>query len=237
MKILNFKKIVMVLGFFTFGVYALALEKLPLDRINTDAMTTESQITPDGVGENSMALVWWIPSVFWQSVMVKDTTTPQAQKDEMVKVLSKYSLMAVVQAEISTFGTFDFYSMEEIKENLKVSFNNGKENDIEPIEDIPMELQIILSVFKPILAGAMGNMGNNMHFFVYANEDKKLNKILDPYEEGLIRVWIEKRDKTKLNADIKMPFNSLYVPRKCPNGNDAHISWKYCPWSGEKLPE
>ena len=59
--------------------------------------------------------------------------------------------------------------------------------------------------------------------------------MVDPYLQGLISVQIAKRNGDLMTADIEMPLNSLFVPRKCPNGKDAHISWKYCPWSGKLL--
>jgi hypothetical protein len=34
---------------------------------------------------------------------------------------------------------------------------------------------------------------------------------------------------------LETPLNSLFVPRTCPNGKPAHVSWKFCPWGGERL--
>ena len=83
----------------------------------------------------------------------------------------------------------------------------------------------------------MGNLGSNMHFYVLNDRAKSVSRLLDPYRKGQIEIQLERRDKVLMDGSIEMPINALFVTRKCPNGKDAHISWKYCPWSGKKLEE
>ena len=83
----------------------------------------------------------------------------------------------------------------------------------------------------------MGNLGSNMHFFVLNDELESSPRLIDPYLKGHISIQLERRDEVQLDARIEMPLNSLFIPRKCPNGMDAHVSWKFCPWTGKPLEE
>ena len=68
----------------------------------------------------------------------------------------------------------------------------------------------------------------------YLADDGK--RILDPYQPGGLQVDLKRKNNQPLQAKIEFPLNSLYVPRRCPNGKPAHVSWKFCPWTGAKLP-
>ena len=113
----------------------------------------------------------------------------------------------------------------------------GEKQSLSPMQTIDPDLAIVLGVFKPILGAAMGELGNNFHFYVLNDRLESSDRVLDPYEEGRINIQLVKRDEGLMDASIELPLNALSVSRKCPNGKNAHISWKYCPWSGKKLEE
>ena len=217
----------------------LAAERKPIEEVDSDQFTADTQVTPAGAGDDHVALVWWIPNEFWESILARDSTTAEADKQAMLDAMAGISLLAVVQADISQFGAFDFYSMEEVAEHMEISYTNdlGKQQNLVPMEDVNPDLEVVLGVFKPILGGAMGNLGNNMHFYVLGDVSENADRILDPYEQGVIHFQLKRRDQGQLTGEIDLPLNALFVPRKCPNGKDAHVSWQFCPWSGERLPE
>ena len=217
--------------------YSIAAEKKPIKDLDTDALTRDTQVVPEGAGDDHVALAWWIPSEFWESLLARDPNTSESSKRAMLNAMSGISLLTVVQADISSFGAFNFYSKEEIEKNMKVSYSDadGRKHSLSPMKTIDPDLNLVLGVFKPILGAAMGNLGNNMHFYVLNDKSKSSPRLLDPYREGQINIQLAKRDNLLMDASIELPINALFVPRKCPNGKDAHISWKYCPWTGKEL--
>lgn len=223
----------------TVSTYSMAAEKKSLKDVDTEAFASDTQVTLKGAGDNHMALAWWIPSEFWQALFSRDTTTSKAVKKAMLEAMSGVSLLAVVQADITVFGAFKFYSKEEIEENMILSFSgaDGKKQRLSPMQTIDPDLEVVLGVFKPILGAAMGNFGNHMHFYVLNDKSESSQRLLDPYRRGQINIQLARRDEVLMDASLEMPINALFVPRKCPNGKDAHISWKYCPWTGKRLGE
>lgn len=219
--------------------YSFAAEKKPVIAIDEDALTSETQLSLKGTGDDHMAFVWWIPNEFWEKVLSSDASIGETEKNAMLQAMSGISLLAVVQANISEFGAFEFFSKEQIEKDMKLVYigADGKKQNVSIVKAIDPTLEVLLGVFKPILGAAMGSMGNSMHFFVLNDKVKSTNRLLNPYEKGKIDIQLKKKESVFMNTSIEFPLNSLYVPRICPNGKEAHISWSYCPWTGKRLPE
>ncbi|MFC4257875.1 hypothetical protein ACFOZ5_02390 [Marinobacter lacisalsi] len=219
------------------GSHALAAERKPLEDVPTDDLTQDIQFTPKGAGDDHASLVWWIPTEFWESVMSRDTVSSAADKQAAIDALSGVSILGIVQADITQLGAFRFYPKQEIGDTMRVTYTpeGGDPITLTPMTELDSDLQIMLGTFRPILANAIGNMGSNLHFYVYDDEQAGSDRLLDPYKPGELKVELTKRNGDSIHGSVEMPLNSLFVPRKCPNGKDAHISWEYCPWSGEKL--
>ncbi|MFW6153840.1 MAG: hypothetical protein ACOC95_01330 [Planctomycetota bacterium] len=230
--------LVMIAILLTVSFCSMAAEKKPLAEVNTNAFVEDSQVLLEGAGDDHVAFVWWIPKEYWISIFARDKSIPERDRKEMLRILSDVSLVVIAQADISKMGAFRFYNSDEIAQRMKITYVDGekKRRALAPMQNIGGDLQMLLNMVKPILGAAMGNMGNNMHFFVFDDTDGA-DRVLDPYEEGRLDVRLATRGGTPIKGIIDLPLNCLYVPRKCPNGRDAHISWNYCPWTGQKLPE
>ena len=154
----------------------------------------------------------------------------------MLVLLSRYAVLSVVQADVSPFGAFKFYDKETIMEGLKIEAidANGQARVLSHTEPSDPDVRLMLDQVRPVLTQAMGNMGQNMYFFPVPLLDEDGERTVTPYEESTVRVTLL-RDGSPQAVDIEAPLDSLFIPRTCPNGKPAHVSWKYCPWSGKKL--
>jgi hypothetical protein len=233
------KKLLILCIISLFAINAGAVERKPINEVNTDIFTSETQTTFSEAGDSHMAIAWWIPSEFWESLFARDETMSEFDREQMLDVLSNVSLLAIVQADISTFGAFNYYTQAEVEKKMVASYTaaNGKRHKLPPMHTISPDLEVVLGMFKPVLSSAMGNLGSNMHFFVVNDKPSTSTRLIDPYHDGIIAIQLMKRNGETIHARIETPLNSLFIPRKCPNGKDAHVSWKYCPWSGERLAD
>ena len=218
--------------------YSTAADKTPLRNVDIDAFTVETQgfMFPEA-GDGHLAIAWWIPYEFWDATFSQDETISKTEGDEILDALLGISLLAVIQADITSFAAFEFYSKEEIEKQMLVSFTDitGKRQKISVRQELSPPLELMLAIFQPILGSAMGNMGENFHFFVLNDKSHSSDRLLNPYLKGQLNVQLAKRDDELMTGYIEMPLNSLFIPRKCPNGKNAHISWNYCPWTGQQL--
>jgi len=222
---------------------ALAAEKKTFKDVDLTAFIKDTQIAlqagVDEGGTNHIAIAWWVPIEYWEVVLSKDASVTPQDKQNLLDALQGTSLLAVVQADVTARGAFQFYSKEEVEKTmeLKIPDDTGKLQKVKPIDAVSPELKTMLTVVKPILGNAMGNLGTNMHFYVLNDVRDDSDRVLSPYTSSQIDIKLLRRDGKVREASIPTPINSLFVPRKCPNGRDAHITWKYCPWTGQPLED
>lgn len=228
------KFIVLTVALFTFSLYGVEVKKI--GDVVQEELIKQTQVSINSKDSKRLSLVWWIPSEYWKVVFANDPNVNQEGANQVLKIFENYSLVAVIQADMTPMGIFDFYSKEEVEKNLRITYvdenNNSQQIGIE--RNVDPQLKLILGMFKPILAASMGNLGENMHFFVLKDK-QNFERVLNPYKAGNIEVEIASRQDEITQAQIPLPLDALFVPRICPNGEQAHISWNYCPWSGEKL--
>ncbi len=212
-----------------------ALEKKPLLEVSTDDMTNETQVIADS-GDDHLTLYWWLPYEFW-AASVGVPADPGTK--ELLETLKDFTFLGVVQADISDSGIFDFYDEETVRKNARLirMSGDGKKTVLTPSTADNENVQLLIDAMRPILSGALGNMGQSLVFIVFDDKDANGARQIDPYGDGGIILESKTSKGTLLESSIPFPLNCLYVPRKCPNGQDAHVSWKFCPWTGEALPE
>ena len=189
-------------------------------------------------GGSEIDLGWWIPVEFWEASMRNNQGAQEFQINQVLDVLSPYSVLAVVQADISQFGAFSFFDEDAISEGMLIEFidENGNHRTLSHNAEVAPDVVILLNQMVPVLSAAMGNMGQNFYFFPLPDVDADGNRLISPYKKGVVRVTLNTRENEEpAILDIELPLDSLHIPRLCPNGKQAHVSWKYCPWGGGKL--
>lgn len=221
-----------------FPVRSDAQQRKPMADIDTDAITGEMQFSAP-CGADHMNLIWAIPVEFWQAVFAQDPSMTEQQRTEILAALQEFVIFGVVQADIAETGAFDFYSEAEIVAALNMVFidADGKSRVIEKSASVPDDAQRLLSSMTPVLTAAMGQLGQNLHFIVVKDEASVSadGRAWDPYAFGELTMNLKNRDGAVLSAKLAGPIDALFVPRKCPNGKNAHVTWKFCPWTGVEL--
>lgn len=227
-------RLLLALAMISLASFAHAIDRKEITDIDLNVLTVEGQVMTGGASD--LALVWWIPAEFWEVSMRQESMVPDEQVNQVMGVLKNYSVLAVVQANVSPFGSFQFFEKEQIMKGMNVEFvrPDGSVEAISHTEPSDPDLRIMLDQMRPILAQAMGSLGQNFYFFPLPDVDDDGERLLSPYDKGMIRVKLLNADAVH-TAELELPLDSLFVPRLCPNGKPAHVSWNYCPWSGKKL--
>ena len=220
-----------------FPYKSLATEPKEMENVDLNTLIKETQVSNSGDG---MSLVWWIPPEFWSVALSQDASMSATEREQFLSILEPYFMLGVVQGEMSSLGVTQFYDIERVRQNLSLSYENGDGEQIvlTPATEISSEVQMLQNMIKPMLEQMMGNMGQNFHFLTYEDLNSSGKRQVSPYEDGTIQIKLAGNNNVA-NGDfaIALPLNSLYVPRICPNGEEAHISWEYCPWDGTKLED
>jgi hypothetical protein len=190
------------------------------------------------IASDSLGIAWWISWDYWKTAFLQDKQISPTEIQSFESELRPVFMLAVVQADVSSEGNFDFFSEATIQRGLKVTYINrdGKAIILKPLKKISPNLSLLQQSVRPMLSKAMGNFGQNFWLFVYSDVDSSGNRIISPDEPGELRLTlVDKSGARRSELVVEFPLNSLFVPRLCPNGKPAHISWKYCPWDGTNL--
>ena len=215
----------------------LAIEPKEPENVDLNSLIQETQNSSSNDG---MSLVWWLPHEFWEVAFSQDESLSEVDRQELLNILEPYFMLGVVQGEISPLGNAKFYDLEQVKNNLTLAYenNDGTTQTLAPAAEIAPEVELLQNTVRPILEQMMGNLGRNFHFLTFEDRSTAGIRQISPYEDGKIIVNLSGNSEiAPSNFTIDLPLNALYVPRICPNGKEAHISWQYCPWDGSKLEQ
>ena len=103
---------------------AFALERKASIDVNVLDLTAETQAHSDAQG--GMDMVWWIPIEFWAAAFGQDASMTELLRDEMLAALRPYSILAVVQANFSSFGAPKFLERDQIRDGLIIQYRYGE---------------------------------------------------------------------------------------------------------------
>lgn len=205
----------------------------PLQSVVIDEFTRDTQALR--TSDYAFVQAWWIPVEFWQAAL---SQVNPALAQQSLDVLKPYSMLAVVQADVTALGGFVFYPRDDLQQRLQLQWqpSRGEAVTLHPVSQPNSTLQNLVTQLSPLLSRAMGEMGRNMQFFVFEDVKADGTRVTDPYSAGTLRVNLAPSEtQAAAQLDIELPVNALYEPRLCANGKPAHISWQYCPWDGQPL--
>lgn len=199
--------------------------------VDINQLIKETQI---GSGDpKDIELIWWIPVEFWEAVFENEKTVTEEQKNSIIEVLKPYAIFAVVDGKIGPLGGVEYTPVDSIESSIKLIDNKSKKHDPIKMKDLNADTQVLLNTMKPMLVNMLGELGRNMHFFVFSDVDKKNNRIADPNTEGEVKL-------TFLSDEFvwTTPLSAVLSSKQCPvDGAKMSGAWKFCPWHGAELVE
>ncbi len=200
-------------------------------KVSVDEFLKETQKGVDEQGR--ISLNWWIPVEFWEISLRNNPGMTNAQIEELLSVFDQYCIFAIVDGEVGPFGGITYTELETIAKDISFIGQDNKKYTPLKESQISSDLKNMLDIFKPMLKNMIGEMGENMHFFVF-NDIVKGERIADPLKkEGLITLSYQGKSIT-----WETPLGSLLPPKKCPeDGEPMNGGWKFCPYHGKELVE
>lgn len=198
-------------------------------KVNINKLTEETQQLSES--PDTMRLIWWIPTEFWQTIFEQDNTISRLEADEMLTNFDKYTMVAVIDGDIIEDGTINYKTEETTFENLTVIDKDQKKYTPLYEDEIDESTRNLISIMKPMLGNMLGALGQNMHFYMFQKRDNPLDRIVNPIKKEVFTIKLGKE-----NFNWSLPLGSLLRPKKCPVDDKLHNgSWDYCPYHGKKL--
>lgn len=199
------------------------------EEIDINALIMETQKMSHEPDE--MSLVWWIPEEFWQVSFAQDPSSTEADVQEFLATISPYMIIAVVDGKVGAFGGITYNPESEIRASVQIKDNEGVYYQPLSEYEVDADVKNLLSMMKPVLANALGPMGQNLHFIVFPAKGKNGQNIDDAKSEGTFSVKLG-----EIEYKWRLPLSSLLPPKICPTcGEKLSGAYKFCPWDGTRL--
>lgn len=187
----------------------------------TDLIADTQKETPD---PDRVTTVWWLPEEYWSISM------GEADAEDALAVLRPYVVIGVIDGPIGPFGGIDFSSREELVGAVRLEDGDGAVHAPLDPGTIDPDVRSLLSMMTPYLSSILGQMGQNLHFFVFDGQ-KGGSPLLNAREEGSFAVLVREE-----RFEWRLPLGSLLPPKYCPvDGEKLSGAWNYCPWHGAEL--
>ncbi len=169
--------------------------------------------------------VWWLPSEYWRFALAD---TPNIGEEVILDIENKlkgYSLFSVVNSDINPFDGF------KIKDASVIIVNNNAILTPIPNEEIPADIKELINLLRPTLAGMVGQLGEQMIFYVFKNDLEDGTTAISPYNTGKLDVKVN-----DASFIYRLPLQSMVKKKTCPEDQELiNGNWEYCPWHGSKL--
>lgn len=221
------KKYILVFLLFIFysqDIYS-QTEYYSLSEITRDLMIVDH-------GGSELAFVWWLPYEYWALLFDEQFIKNEETGKEMLKVLKRHNIFAVMKGEIGMSGNVVYKNAEETAQNTV--FTDAFGNRYFPLkpESADARLQMLFTNFKPVFAKMMGRYGQNINMVVF---DISENPESRPKPRNPGRFYIKFFEK---DYSFRLPVGTFLPPKYCPiDGEQFKGSWNFCPYHGNKLSE
>lgn len=176
-----------------------------------------------------LVLVWWVPEEFWRANLERNPNLPPENRERLLGVFRNYTMVLVIDGKLGPVASLSYSSEAAIRANLTVldtqggSYSPIKESDVDP------DMKNLIQIFKPILANALGPMGQNMNFFLFQTKDR--HAVVKATDEGKFDVVLAEQ-----TFSFRLPLGSILPPKfDAQSGEKFPGNFVYSPYSGAKL--
>ena len=202
-------------------------ERIPRNEIDMAKVMQECNVTQsDGA---STYIVMFMTQEYWESTLEKNKDQLGMAYDLVMNNIKGRVTVMIIDMDMSNAASIKFADPKDMEANVKVRISKSGKTIEAPISSSE-EAKSMLTFIRPMLAQMMGQLGKGMYCQTYDITDKDGVSGFSVFEKGAIEVTYKGK-----SFKVATPLDSFHIPRKLPNGKNAHISWDYDPWTGKKI--
>jgi len=188
--------------------------------------TTKSQSD-----EKKIAIVWWIPTEFWEKVYQNNPRVNPAQSSEIIQTLKEYTLVVIIDGKKGGLAGITYTPADDLRKDLTLTNPDG--STLAPLAEDALNpaMKNLIGMMKPLLSNMLGQMGQNYNFFVFPGKDKAGKQLIDAHGNGKLTVHYSGGSFV-----WHLPLGSLMPIKKCDTCGEEFIgNYNFCPYDGQKL--
>src|SRR5205823_6127736 len=129
---------------------------------------------------------------FWQ-VSLRESL-PADKVEEVLKVVRRYTMIAVVDGRIGPFGGMSFIPEETVRTNVTLKDAAGVNYAPLGESTIDPDMKNLIHMVKPVVANMLGPIGQNTHFVLFPSKSADGRLVADPAGKGTLWVFVGGRE-------------------------------------------
>lgn len=183
-----------------------------------------------------IAIIQWIPKEWWQ-LTLRRADVPESRIKEVLKLFDPYMTFIIVHGRISSSGFPTFTAKSVLQQHIFLEDKAGHLSKPIDEEQVDTGVRNAVIMIKPLFSNMLGQMGDNMNFFLFPAQTKGKEKPYEATGQGHFSIRLKGiPDGGDQTFQWVLPLSSLVPPKFCPKcRKEENGSWKYCPWCGSIL--
>jgi hypothetical protein len=184
-----------------------------------------------GTDPDSLDLVWWLVPQFWEASLARQKEISPETRAEIIRLFTENVVVAAVKGRMGTLRVESFLDDDAIRESLRLVDSRGNRHAPVPAAEVDSALRAMLGALQPMLAGVIGQLGDNLNFYVFPARSEDGARPFDPIGQGRVMIELD-----GLSYEFRLPLGSLLNPRFDPDtGEEFPGKYLYSPYSGRRL--
>jgi hypothetical protein len=178
-----------------------------------------------------LSIVWWLPEEFWRLSAQSNPSLAPEVVDTLVARVHPYVIVGALSGHIGELASVRYASGDSLRNGIRLVDSTGAQFAPLDRDSLPAPIQGLLDLLRPMMASLLGNMGQNLNFFVFDGLTPDGARRLDPTRPGRFSIRL-------LGTDYRwrLPLASLVPKKRCPvDGELLSGAWRFCPWHGVEL--
>lgn len=219
------KHLVLSLSLFLFTQALLAQKEVYVP--NLTKLIEQTQLSSED--NDKMSLIWWIPKEFWNAALSGDPSFTQEDIKDFEAIFKNYTIILAVDGVIGRFGNVVYADDDEIRATIQIQ--DEKSSLYLPLKEkaVPSDLKGMFNIWKPMFASLLGDMGENINYYVFQNNYN--TEVLDASGTAQFKIRMMGED-----YQFKLPLGVLFPPKTCGKCKEEFMgSYLFCPYDGNKL--
>jgi hypothetical protein len=179
--------------------------------------------------------VWWLPVEYWEAAARELKRSPE-EVEAARRLLREHTVLVVIDARLTEEQRFSFQDHSDIGPRLHIERDGER---IAPLRSWDPALTELVPNLSHVLRAAAGPLNVGVRLLFFPNLGEQGEPIVGGAQRGVLRVRYEPAGGVPpLDLVWHAPLTAVAGSRADPQtGEPVEASWRYNPWTGEKLPE
>jgi hypothetical protein len=184
-------------------------------------------------GGSRVLNLWWLPGEYWEAA-ARELEWTAEQIDETIPRASSYLVIGVLDARAVPGKGLEFSDHLHIVNRLTVRRDGVR---LDPLQRMDPELARALPDLTYFLRASLGPLAPGVRLLLFPNVDDDGKPILVGSRAGRLSARYEFGDgAAPVEVYWRGPLTSVVGARRDPEtGEPLDASWKFNPWTGQKL--